>query len=474
MMMFSGQYFLHGYAGHLPHLAVMVWVPLIFLATDAPADGRRWTWVLVGAAALALEILAGHPQYVFYTGITLGLYAFCHFLTSRHRLHMATGLIAMGILGIGIGAVQLLPGIAAAKENVRIGGLPYEMAAQFSVGPEQWMTFLAPYVFGHLHAASGATGSTNSFYLGYGYLWELSFFVSITGLLLACVGLVKTGRANRITCIIIIALLCAISAGKFLPLHRLLYDHLPFFNSFRVPAKFMFFVSLLLAMLAAEGVTAIGKDLSLRSARMAGAGTAVLAAALLAVAGALVIQGDRAGGLWDWVMYRLAHAPDRFNAGLFGVPDFRRVGLKIAVLSLAAAATISLLLTFMLIKARQPRRLVFGLVLLCMVEMTVAAAIGRAAMPMQLNFPASWATAMANNPNLYRCAQATAGFENAAMSLGTYDMWGYDPGVLRRYAQLVSASRGRRRIWRPSTSISATLPTRAACIGCSACAGCSP
>ena len=398
MMMFSGQYFLHGYAGHLPHLAVMVWVPLIFLATDALADGRRWTWVLVGAVALALEILGGHPQYVFYTGITLGLYALCRFISSRHRLYMAGCLIAMGIAGVGISAIQLLPGLAAAKENVRIGGLPYDMAAQFSVGPEQWMTFIAPYVYGHLHSASGASGATNSFYLGYGYLWELSFFVGITGLLLACVGLARTNRANRITCIVIIALLCAISAGRFLPLHRLLYDHLPFFGSFRVPAKFMYFVSLLVAMLAAEGVTAIEREADRRSARAAGIGAAVLGAGLLAVAGLLALQGDRPGGLWDWVMYRLAHAPDRFNAGLFGVPDFRQVGLRIAAVSLAAAAATALILAALLTGERRPHRLIIGLVVLCVAEMTIAAAIGRAAMPVRLNYPGPWAAAMAENP----------------------------------------------------------------------------
>ena len=36
------------------------------------------------AVALALEILGGHPQYVFYTGITLGLYALGRFISSRH------------------------------------------------------------------------------------------------------------------------------------------------------------------------------------------------------------------------------------------------------------------------------------------------------------------------------------------------------------------------------------------------------
>lgn len=442
MMMFSGQYFLHGYAGHLPHLAVMVWVPLIFLTTDALADGRPWPWMLVGAAALALEILGGHPQYVFYTGLTLALYALCRIITSRHRLYMATGLIVIGVLAVGISAIQLLPGLAAAKENVRIGGLPYDMAAQFSVGPEQWMTFVAPYVFGHLHPASGASGSTNSFYLGYGYLWELSFFVSITGLLLAGVGLAKTSRANRITCIIIAVLLCAISAGKFLPLHRLLYDYLPFFGSFRVPAKFMFFVSLMLAMLAAEGVTAIGQEQSRKTARIAGIVVAVLGGGLLATAGWLMVQGDRSGGLWDWVMYRLANAPDRFNARLFTVPDFRQVGLAIATWSLAIAAITMLILALMLLRYRRPTWLATGLAMLCLLEMTIAAGIGRAATPLQLHYYGPWAEMQVNNPERCRSVHGMLGYENAAMSLGTYDMWGYDPGVLRRYAQLVSASQG--------------------------------
>ena len=350
--------------------------------------------------------------------------------------------MAMGMLAVGISAVQLLPGIAAAKENVRIGGLPYEMAAQFSVGPEQWMTFLAPYVFGHLHAASGATGSTNSFYLGYGYLWELSFFVSITGLLLACVGLVKTGRANRLTCSIIIVLLCAISAGRFLPLHRLLYDHLPFFGSFRVPAKFMFFVSLLLAMLAAEGIAVLGREPQWPGKRILATGAAALGVALLVVCGILLIQGERPGGLWDWVMDRLAHAPDRFNAGLFKVSEFRNIGLTIAAVSLAAAAATLLLLAGMLLRIRRPALLTTGLVTLCLMEMTVAAGVGRAAMPMQLRYYAPWVEAQKDNPERWRCAETVMGYENAAMSIGTYDMWGYDPGVLRRYAQLISASQG--------------------------------
>jgi hypothetical protein len=443
MMMFSGQYFLHGYAGHLPHLAVMVWVPVIFMATDALADGKRWTWALAGAAALALEVLGGHPQYVFYTGITLGLYALCRLIASRYRLRMAAGLLMMGMLAMGISAIQLLPGIAAARENVRIGGLPYEMASQFSVGPEQWLTLLAPYVYGHLHSVAGATSSTSSFYLGYGYLWELSFFVSITGLLLACIGLARTGRTNRITSIIIIALLCAISAGSYLPLHPLLYDHLPFFGSFRVPAKFMFFVSLLLAMLASEGVTVLAREPQWRGARIAGRAAAILAAIVLLTCGILLIQGEKPGGLWNWVFNRLAHAPDRFSPRVFTVPEFRSAGLKIAAVALFGAAATLLLLAWILIRVRQPKLRTAGLVTLCLVEMTVVAAIGRDASPLQLHYYMPWAQAQADNPERWRCVHGMMGYENTAMSIGTYDLWGYDPGVLRRYAQLVTASQGK-------------------------------
>jgi hypothetical protein len=47
MFMFGGPYFLHLYAGHLPHVAIIVWIPLILLAIDGLIEtgARRW-WLL--------------------------------------------------------------------------------------------------------------------------------------------------------------------------------------------------------------------------------------------------------------------------------------------------------------------------------------------------------------------------------------------------------------------------------------------
>jgi hypothetical protein len=95
MFMFSGPYFLHIYAGHLPHICVMVWIPLMLLSLDKMADTRDWRWCLLGVGATALQILAGHPQYVYYTGIALSIYVALRLIAGRHRFHLSR--IASGL-----------------------------------------------------------------------------------------------------------------------------------------------------------------------------------------------------------------------------------------------------------------------------------------------------------------------------------------------------------------------------------------
>jgi len=74
LFMFCGPYFFHIYPGHLSNLCSMAWAPLILLAVDAVVDKRSFGWCLFGMFAVAMQLLAGHPQYVFYTGVTATIY----------------------------------------------------------------------------------------------------------------------------------------------------------------------------------------------------------------------------------------------------------------------------------------------------------------------------------------------------------------------------------------------------------------
>src|SRR6266478_3387265 len=75
LIMFSGPHFLHVFAGHLPHLAAMTWSPLIFCAIDGLFITRKAGWCLLGMFAVATQVVAGFPQYVFYTALIAGFYS---------------------------------------------------------------------------------------------------------------------------------------------------------------------------------------------------------------------------------------------------------------------------------------------------------------------------------------------------------------------------------------------------------------
>jgi hypothetical protein len=437
MMMCSGQYFLHAFAGHLPHLGVMVWVPLILLTLDAFADGKCWRWGLLGALALAMQILAGHPQYVFYTGLFVGLYVLLKLLFTPHRLRLLLGTAAIYFAGSLLACIQLIPGIQAAGENIRTAGLPYVMASQFSMPPVQLLTLIAPYIYGTQAPAQVAGKSVEFLYFGPGYLWELCPFVSLTGLILAALGFMRTSRANKVLGASLLLVTLVLSAGQYTPVHRFLYDHLPYFGSFRVPAKFLFFFSLLLATLAAEGIHALGEAPKLPRLRNA---ILLLAAALLLFGIAILIP---ATGMWNGILGVLGGGRDHFLFAqeAYRNPESQRLFLSIFLRALGGAI-VTLAVLACMVHWMHGRTLRWCAVALAGVELVIFAAIGRGASPAMLPYPPQWSQAIADNPQDSRCFHTNTSYANFAMSLGAFEMWGYDPGVLRRYGLLISASQG--------------------------------
>ncbi|HEX2972080.1 MAG TPA: hypothetical protein VHP11_07090 [Tepidisphaeraceae bacterium] len=139
-------------------------------------------------------------------------------------------------------------------------------------------------------------------------------------------------------------------------------------------------------------------------------------------------------------MQRLANAPERFNAYLFADPDFIAAALRIARYAIAVSALSAGILLALILVARRRPAVITAVLALAIIELTAFALIARGTMPNRLPFPAEWAAAMQDNPQQRRCINKSMRLENLAMSLGTYDVWGYDPGVLRRYGQLITAS----------------------------------
>ncbi|MFZ4777388.1 MAG: hypothetical protein ACOYM3_18630, partial [Terrimicrobiaceae bacterium] len=202
--MFSSAFFLHIYAGHLCNVAAMAWVPLIFLGIDGWLSKRHAAWIILAAAAAALQIYAGHPQYVYYTALIAGLYSLAHLLGTSRMISACTGLLAIYPLAGFLAAAQLLPGFSAASEAVRSGGLTYAFSSMFSFPPENFLTLLVP----------GFFAGKETPYWGRCYLWEMSLYLGTGMLILALWGMLQPGRkAVRLPLLVLLGLSGLLALG---------------------------------------------------------------------------------------------------------------------------------------------------------------------------------------------------------------------------------------------------------------------
>ncbi len=423
--MFSGAFFLHIYAGHLSNVCTMAWVPFVFLGIDGWLASRHAKWIFLAGAAAAAQIYAGHPQYVYYTALIAGLYALAHLIKAEKWPVAALGLIAIYPLAALLAAAQLLPGFFAASEAVRSGGVSYDFASMFSFPPENLATLVAPWFFGDMATVP---------YWGRCYLWEMSFFAGTGMVLLACHGTASRESRPAVTrLLILLAAALLLALGRHTPLHQLFYHVLPGFSAFRGASKFLFFGSLFLALLAGMGADRI---LRRQFPAPALAVIGLVAGAILLVAG--LVLGNQS--FHDFAAQAIASKESYLNPAVLEradiVQSFQKLGtrsLLIAGVSLAAFAGLFL-------ATRRSRVAVWAVWIAAVAELLIFARGSTAFFPLRdFTYPPI-ADFLKQNPGDYRTLNLFN--PDSAMLLRSENVWGYDPTVLKRYAQLLFVSQG--------------------------------
>ncbi|MBZ0192568.1 MAG: YfhO family protein [Candidatus Kuenenia stuttgartiensis] len=251
IFMFCAPQIFHVYPGHLPNLCTMIWLPLILLFSELFIRTRNLLYALAGGVAVACNILAGHPQYFFYTAIAVSLYFIVRILqefaghkNGRWAGYSFAGIFVIYTTGALLSSIQLLPAFEMVKHSTR-QTLTYEWVGQFSFLPENFITLFIPDFFGDLF---------NAPYWGRCYLWEMSLYLGIPSLMLCSIAAFNfKSKYTRI--FLIIALITTILAlGKFIPIFKVLYAVVPGFNMFRGNSKFIFIVAFSLSVLAGFGM----------------------------------------------------------------------------------------------------------------------------------------------------------------------------------------------------------------------------
>jgi hypothetical protein len=422
LVMFCGAFFPHVFAGHLPQLNAMTWSSLIFCSIDALFGTKHARWSLLGMLAVAMQVLAGFPQYVFYTAIIAGLYAALH-LIGHWNWRFAAALLSIYPGGALLAAVQLLPAIQTTRETTRGFRLPFQFASMLSLPSENFITLFAPDFFGQMAK-----------YWGRWYLWETSLFIGVAGLALAIYAIIWCERAATWRPLVIVLVSFLLALGAYTPLFGLLYNWAPGFDRFRGISKFGFLASLFLCLLAATGLDRLlrQKGIEIR-----------FIAAVFAGAVALLAAGwwTATSGSWEGLMNASrASGQSYLFPQLYASAEFVSQSQHRAAMSLFVAAGLCGLLGIILSFASRKPRALFGVIALGLAEMFVFACGTRATFDSTTIVNSDEKRFLDEHPGDYRIMNVAN--PNSAMLIGAQDMWGYEATVVRRYAEFMTWSQG--------------------------------
>ncbi|MBN2125970.1 MAG: hypothetical protein JW821_16855, partial [Deltaproteobacteria bacterium] len=256
----NGYLMAHLYAGHLTLLQNYIWIPLIFcfLLRFLQTDSLKWA---VGAGLfLGVQILGGFPQIGFYTilGVILLL---CYHVVFRPRENrdrgtvrtLIGGLLVL-VLGFALAAVQVLPTLEFAGLSMRAGGLDYRFATDDSLHPVELLAFVLPDLFGNV--VDGTYWRSPEGW----HFWETCGYVGVLPLCLLFTGASREGRQRwRPFFVFLLVLALFLALGRHNPLYPLIY-RLPGFHNFRIPAQILFLYVFSIAVLTGMGVSRMLRD----------------------------------------------------------------------------------------------------------------------------------------------------------------------------------------------------------------------
>ena len=433
LQMFCSTRFLHIYAGHLDGLASMTWAPLIFLSIDGLIiqdkirNCKSWGWVLLGIFAVAMQGLAGHPQYFVYTAIAVGFYLGFNLISTPGRIRILGQVISMYIGAMALVAVQFLPGLLLAEESVRGGGVTYEYAAMFSFPPENLITLLAPKFFGN---------ETTVPYWGRCYLWETVLFISVTGFFLALYGAMFGDKNKRRFLVMMTLILLLFSLGSNTFFFHFFYNWLPGLNRFRGPSKFIFQASLFITLLAGIGLDELIRNNRANRKVILG----MLMSAVVLSTFALLIQVSAASDsaiLWQKYINFVKNAQESYlPSQIYQNQDFIKITGSYAGNTLLIAAAICVVLAILFELRKYTSLTIILIVLLSISEIFVFARGARPTSTLPTLFDPELERLTRVKPGEFRLLNLIN--PNSAMYFGLNEIWGRQPLVLKRYAEFMA------------------------------------
>ncbi|MCL4545390.1 MAG: oligosaccharide flippase family protein [Chloroflexi bacterium] len=485
-------------------VGAMIWLPAILAcieltvravsSTGQEARGRALriaVAVALGAVAIGLQIFAGHLEISFYVLFTCVVYSLWRLgglvlgrLPWRSVFATALWLLALGVIGLGLAAVQLLPFTEEISRNFRANSVTLADVRGWALPLRQVVTFFIPDFYGNptVHhylnlfswhwenpgtsfAGKTAWPPLTSFWGIKNYV-EAASYVGIIPLLLIPLSLGL--RRNRWSYFFGLMALLSLLLAFGSPLYALFFRFVPGFTQVHTAFRWVYIWSFCGAVLAGMGlnvlIEGVTSRLSMRLLQFYGLVIALAAVVgLLAAAGSFALKHKIAAVLQAHLAANAAKPVSQwFLAAQLhsGQEWFSLVWPHAAVAALffVLGAVVVLILGFMDPQRRVRQILAVVLILLTYADLAQATGgfnsqvspallglLGGDGKTVQLtaDVPPSVAYLMQHQDPTQPARIASFGPQdvlapNTAMIYGLQDVRGYDTIVLRRYATFLN------------------------------------
>jgi hypothetical protein len=284
---YSGFFISH--VKHMDMVQAAAWVPWLFWLIERGVSRNRFGYFVLFAVLYTNQIFAGFPHISYYSALTCSVFFAFRLLRERAastnevipwirrvwsaplwiaRQPIAWCFAAAGVLGAGMAAVQLVPSFELAGLSPRGAGADLAFATNYAYHIPDALTFLVPFINGD---PGVQTYSGTIFWENYAYLGVIPF-------LLAVYAAVSGFRSVwHVRFFIVFAVVCfSLVLGKWSPTFYAAYFGIPGFSFFRFPTRFLLFVDLSIALLAAWGWTRLSARLPMQNSRTIAAVGSVL------------------------------------------------------------------------------------------------------------------------------------------------------------------------------------------------------
>jgi hypothetical protein len=251
--------------GTQPMVDAAAWLPWLIFAVERIIRRPLLLNSALLAICAALQLFTGHAQWTAYSlGLAVLYTLYRVFVAPIQRAKIIPILalvIASLVLAVGISAVQLLPTAELQRDSQRSYGADETFALNFSYEWPVLITQITPNFYGNPGDGS---------YIINGAAFETDSYVGVLPLILA---LIVTGHCLRrwrklrpikngdlpVTLVpfwaLIILIAFVFALGKNSALYLFLFHHMPGFNAFQAPARWLLWVTFGLSALAAVGAS---------------------------------------------------------------------------------------------------------------------------------------------------------------------------------------------------------------------------